>query len=67
MVDHVRKYKLKYGNCKVPCAYRTSDSVNLGFWVSSVRSVVRSEYRGTRKLSLEKIAQLDALDFVYMW
>ena len=63
MVDHLRAYKEQFGNCKVPYSYQTSDGVNLGSWVRTVRGT----RRGTRDgdLSEDKIAQLDALGFVW--
>lgn len=63
MVGHLEDYLREHGDCKVPTMYETNEGANLGTWVSNVRAA----RRGTngRFLTPEKIAQLDALGFVW--
>jgi len=50
-------FKLKTGHCRVPVAF-TTNGIKLGQWVSIQRTKFKEG-----KLSLERIARLEALDF----
>ena len=63
MVEHLRIYEERHGDCKVPDAYQTENGKNLGSWVITVRGL----RRGTTdaEISPHRIAELDAIGFVW--
>jgi len=64
MLEHLKKYKKKYGDCLVPVKYVTEDGMNLGSWVRTVKGLRRGR-RNTKTISEERIKQLDELDFYW--
>jgi superfamily II DNA or RNA helicase len=58
--EHLKAYVSEYKNCKVPQLYISSDGYRLGSWINHQ---TLSRKRG--KLSPERIARLDALQFIW--
>ncbi|MDH6284677.1 hypothetical protein M2280_005938 [Prescottella agglutinans] len=61
-IEHLEDFVTEHGHARVLAGFVCSDGMRLGAWVSSRRA----EYRhGARSLTDERIAQLDALGFVW--
>ena len=58
--EHLKSYKAREGDCRVPQAHKEDDGFTLGRWVSTQR---KSAAKG--KLSAKRIALLNELGFVW--
>jgi hypothetical protein len=64
MVHHLTAYRDVYGHCRVPDGYVAEDGAHLGMWCRTVKSI-RNGTLPKAKLSPERIAELDSLNFVW--
>ena len=58
LLAHLKQYKARNGDCRVPKEYKEADGYNLGLWVGTQRS-------RKSKLSSERRRRLDELGFVW--
>ena len=59
-LEHLNAYVTDNKNSRIPQLYRSADGFTLGRWVAQQRN-----YRKKNALSAERIAQLDALGFIW--
>jgi hypothetical protein len=68
-----KDYRREHGNLKIPAKYVTEEGIPLGNWLHNLRSGISGERSRQETLSLEQIAQLEALgiewekDNVRLW
>ena len=59
-IESLKQYKAQHNSMMVPVSFKTSNGFLLGRWVSHARG---NKKKGN--LSKERIAQLDALGFIW--
>ena len=58
--QEARRYYQEHGDLNVPTRYKTDSGFNLGAWIRNLRQARREE-NGSRQLTQEQIARLDAI------